>query len=182
VGNLMNIQNAIDALQQLAPLAYAEDFDNVGLLCGDASAGLTGILVAHDALEDVISEAVEKKCNLVVCFHPIVFSGIKKFTPDNYVNRALIKAIRHDIAIFSVHTALDNHIEGVNKILCDALGLSNAKVLLPKKSFIQKLVTFAPESSVDDVREALFAAGAGNIGNYDRCSFNSAGTGTFRGN
>lgn len=178
----MTIQYAINRLEELAPLAYAEEYDNVGLLCGDATRELSGILVAHDALESVIEEAIANHCNLVVCFHPIVFSGIKKFRPDNYVNRALIKAIRHDIAIFALHTAFDNHREGVNKILCDALGLKNPKILVPRKSFIRKLITFAPTTSADEVREALFAAGAGNIGNYDRCSFNSPGTGTFRGN
>lgn len=166
----------------MAPLAYAEDFDNVGLLVGNPDADVTGILVSHDAIESVIDEAIARKCNLVVCFHPILFSGLKKITGANYVERAVVKAIRNDIAIYSVHTALDNHKNGVNKIFCDALGLANTKILIPKKDFIHKLVTFAPIENAPKVREALFAAGAGNIGNYDRCSFNSSGTGTYRGN
>jgi len=178
----MKINDCLVLLEEMAPLAYAEDFDNVGLLVGDASADLTGILVCHDALETVIDEAIQKKCNLVVCFHPILFSGLKKITGKNYVERAVLKAIRHDIAIYAVHTALDNHRHGVNKIFCDALGLKNTRILVPKKDFIRKLVTYTIPENADAVRRALFAAGAGSIGNYSECSFNSEGIGTYRGN
>lgn len=169
-------------LEDLAPLAYAEDFDNVGLLVGDADQDITGVLVCHDALEKVIDEAIEKKCNLVVCFHPILFSGIKKITGSNYVERAVTKAIKNDIAIYAVHTALDNHKNGVNKIFCDAIGLKNTNILIPKKQFIQKLVTYTIPENAEQVRNALFGAGAGNIGNYENCSFNSQGIGTYMGN
>ena len=131
----MQLSEITKYLEQLAPLAYAEDFDNVGLLTSHTN-DITGILVCHDALEEVIDEAIAKKCNLVVCFHPILFSGLKKITGKNYVERAVIKAIKNDIAIYSVHTALDNHQNGVNKIFCDALGLINTKVLIPKQNFI----------------------------------------------
>lgn len=178
----MKIKEIFPLLEEMAPLAYAEDFDNVGLLTGNADAELTGILVCHDALESVIDEAVAKQCNLVVCFHPILFSGLKKITGKDYVERAVIKSIKHDICIYSVHTALDNHKNGVNKILSDALGLTDTKILIPKKDFIQKLVTYAPVENADAVRKALFSAGAGQIGNYEDCSFNSSGTGTYRGN
>lgn len=178
----MKLQDILGVLEHMAPTAYAEDFDNVGLLCGDTQQTITGILVCHDALENIIDEAITQRCNLVVCFHPIVFSGLKKITGKNYVERAFLKAIKNDIAIYAVHTALDNHKDGVNKILCDALGLENAKTLIPKRDFIKKLVTYAPVENAAAVREALFAAGAGNIGNYDHCSFNSEGTGTYRGN
>ena len=166
----------------MAPLAYAEDFDNVGLLVGNADAEATGILVCHDALESVIDEAVAKKCNLVVCFHPILFSGLKKITGKSYVERAVIKAIKNDIAIYAVHTALDNHKHGVNKICCDALGLVHTKILVPKPNFIQKLVTYTLPENVEALRNALFDAGAGKIGNYEDCSFNSKGIGTYMGN
>ncbi|HLN94135.1 MAG TPA: Nif3-like dinuclear metal center hexameric protein [Flavobacterium sp.] len=178
----MTLKDCLAVLEEMAPLAYAEDFDNVGLLVGDAAADVTGILVCHDALEAVIDEAVAKKCNLVVCFHPILFSGLKKITGKNYVERAVIKAIRHNIAIYAVHTALDNHRNGVNKIFCDALGLTNTRILVPKKDFIRKLVTYTVPENADALRQALFAAGAGNIGNYSECSFNSEGIGTYRGN
>lgn len=177
----MKITDILNILEQMAPTAYAEDFDNVGLLVGDKNTQATGVLVYHDALESVIDEAIEKNCNLVVCFHPILFSGIKKITGKNYVERAVIKAIKNDIAIYAVHTALDNHKHGVNKIFCDALGLTNTKVLVPKSNFIHKLVTFTIPENVEKLRNALFDAGAGNIGNYENCSFNSQGIGTYQG-
>ena len=178
----MKIKEIISVLEEMAPLAYAEDFDNVGLLVGDQETEATGVLVCHDALENVIEEAITKKCNLVVCFHPILFSGLKKITGKNYVERAVIKAIKNDIAIYAVHTALDNHQEGVNKIFCDTLGLMNTKVLIPKHNFIRKLVTYTIPENAEEVRNALFDAGAGTIGNYENCSFNSKGIGTYMGN
>ncbi|MES2811734.1 MAG: Nif3-like dinuclear metal center hexameric protein [Bacteroidota bacterium] len=178
----MKIKEILSILEEMAPLAYAEDFDNVGLLVGDSNSEATGVLVCHDALESVIDEAIEKKHNLVVCFHPILFSGIKKITGKNYVERSILKAIKNDIAIYAVHTALDNHQNGVNKIFCDALGLINTKVLVPKQNFIQKLVTYTIPENVEKLRNAMFDAGAGKIGNYEDCSFNSKGIGTYMGN
>lgn len=178
----MKIIEIISVLEEMAPLAYAEDFDNVGLLVGDQELAATGILVCHDALENIIDEAIAKKCNLVVCFHPILFSGLKKITGRNYVERAVIKAIKNNIAIYAVHTALDNHQDGVNKIFSDALGLVDTKILIPKQHFIRKLVTYTIPENAEEVRNALFDAGAGNIGNYENCSFNSKGIGTYMGN
>jgi dinuclear metal center YbgI/SA1388 family protein len=178
----MKIKEILTILEEMAPLAYAEDFDNVGLLVGNQNDEATGVLVCHDALESVIDEAIAKKCNLVVCFHPILFSGLKKITGKNYVERAVLKAIKNDISIYAVHTALDNHKNGVNKIFCNALGLKNTKVLVPKQNFIQKLVTYTIPENVEKVRNALFDAGAGKIGNYEDCSFNSQGIGTYMGN
>lgn len=178
----MKIKEILSVLEEMAPLAYAEDFDNVGLLVGDQNADASGVLVCHDALENVIDEAIAKKCNLIVCFHPILFSGIKKLTGKNYVERSLIKAIKNDIAIYAVHTALDNHRDGVNKIFCDALGLVHTSILIPKQNFIRKLVTYTILENAEKVRNALFDAGAGNIGNYEDCSFNSKGIGTYMGN
>lgn len=178
----MKIKEIITVLEEMAPLAYAEDFDNVGLLLGNQEDEATGVLVCHDALESVIEEAIAKNCNLVVCFHPILFSGIKKITGKNYVERSVLKAIKNDIAIYAVHTALDNHKNGVNKIFCEALGLINTKILVPKPNFIQKLVTYTIPENVEQVRNALFNAGAGKIGNYDDCSFTSQGIGTYMGN
>jgi dinuclear metal center YbgI/SA1388 family protein len=178
----MKIKEILSVLEEMAPLAFAEDFDNVGLLVGDQNADATGVLVCHDALENVIDEAIAKKCNLVVCFHPILFSGLKKITGKNYVERSIIKAIKNDIAIYAVHTALDNHQDGVNKIFCDALGLKKTKVLIPKPNFIRKLITYTIPENAEKLRNALFDAGAGNIGNYEDCSFNSKGIGTYMGN
>ncbi len=178
----MKIKELFPILEEMAPLAYAEDFDNVGLLVGNAENELSGILVCHDALESVVDEAINKGCNLVLCFHPIIFSGLKKITGKNYVERSVIKAIQNNIAIYAVHTALDNHKNGVNKIFCDALGLKNTRILVPKPNFIQKLVTYTVPENVEQVRNALFDAGAGKIGNYEDCSFNSQGIGTYMGN
>ena len=178
----MKIKELFPILEEMAPLAYAEDFDNVGLLVGNSQTNVTGILVCHDALENVIDEAIAKNCNLIVCFHPIIFSGLKKITGSNYVERVVLKAIKNDIAIYAVHTALDNHPQGVNKIFCDALGLINTKILVPKPNFIQKLVTYTFPDNAEVVLQALFEAGAGQIGNYTECSFSTTGIGTFKGN
>jgi dinuclear metal center YbgI/SA1388 family protein len=178
----MKIKEIITVLEEMAPLAYAEDFDNVGLLVGNAEQEATGVLVCHDALEKVIEEAIAKNCNLVVCFHPILFTGLKKITGKNYVERVLIKAIKNDIAIYAVHTALDNHQDGVNRIFCNALELTNTKILIPKTHFIRKLVTYTIAENAEKLRNALFDAGAGSIGNYENCSFNSKGIGTYMGN
>ena len=178
----MILKEIISILEEMAPLAYAEDFDNVGLLIGNPETEIDGVIVCHDALESVIDEAIARKCNLIVCFHPIIFSGLKKITGKNYVERAVLKAIKNDVAIYAVHTALDNHPKGVNKIFCEALELENTKILIPKENMIRKLVTFTIPENSEELRNALFDAGAGNIGNYENCSFNSKGIGTYMGN
>ena len=178
----MKIKDLYPILEELAPLAYAEDFDNVGLLVGDKENEITGILVCHDALESVVDEAITTNCNLIICFHPILFSGLKKITGKNYVEKSVIKAIKNDIAIYAVHTALDNHKNGVNKIFCDALRLKNCKILIPKTNFIQKLITYTTPENADKLRNSLFQSGAGTIGNNENCSFNSIGFSTYQGN
>ncbi|MCB9425725.1 MAG: Nif3-like dinuclear metal center hexameric protein [Flavobacteriales bacterium] len=177
----MKIHEVFPILEELAPLAYAESFDNVGLLVGNQEDVLSGILVCHDALEEVVEEAISHKCNLIVCFHPILFAPIKKLTGKNYVERAILKAIKNDVAIYAIHTALDNHHKGVNKIFCDALGLVNTKILVPKEKFIKKLEVYTVPENEEQLRNSLFAAGAGRIGNYDNCSFNLTGIGTYQG-
>jgi len=178
----MQIKDVIQYMEELAPLAYAESYDNVGLLVGNKSTELTGILITHDTLEEVVDEAIAKKCNLIVSFHPIVFSGIKKFNGQDYVNRVIVKAIKNDIAIYATHTALDNVQNGVNSTICDRLNLINRETLIPKSDFIYKLTTYVPDVNADKLRNTLFIAGAGNIGNYDECSFNISGKGTYKGN
>jgi len=178
----MQIKDVIQYMEELAPLAYAESYDNVGLLVGNKNTALTGILITHDTLEEVVDEAIIKKCNLIVSFHPIVFSGIKKFNGQNYVNRVIMKAIKNDIGIYATHTALDNVQNGVNSTICDRLNLINREILIPKTDFIYKLTTYVPDINADKLRSTLFATGAGNIGNYDECSFNISGKGTYKGN
>ena len=176
----MQIREVIQHLENLAPTAYAEDFDNVGLLVGHQNTKVTGVLVTLDTLEHIVDEAIENNCNLIVSFHPIVFKGLKKFNGNNYVERVVMKAIKHDIAIFAIHTALDNAINGVNDMICEQLGLSNRKILIPQNKTIKKLVTYAPIAEAQNLKTKLFEAGAGNIGNYDNCSFSSEGIGTFK--
>ncbi len=176
----MNVQDVIDILEEIAPLSYSESFDNTGLLVGDAQQKVSGILVTLDTLEEVIDEAIENNCNLIVSFHPIIFSGLKSITGKNYVERTVLKAIKNDIAIFAIHTALDNNWLGVNHGICERLGLKKIRSLIPQKHSIEKLITFVPKAQADKVRNALFTAGAGGIGNYDHCSFNIDGTGTFK--
>lgn len=178
----MIIKQVIDTLEELAPLYYAEDFDNVGLLVGNANNEVSGILVTLDTLENVVEEAIAKKCNLIVSFHPIIFGGLKKITGSNYVQRVVIKAIKHDIAIYSMHTALDNSNKGVNAKICEVLGLQNPSILIPKAGTIRKLTTYVPKENAHALKTALFHAGAGNIGNYSNCSFTVDGTGSYKAN
>ncbi|EDP71557.1 hypothetical protein FBALC1_03697 [Flavobacteriales bacterium ALC-1] len=178
----MIIQDVINHLHSLAPLAYAEDFDNVGLLVGNKNQSVSGILVTLDTLEAVVDEAIDNNCNLIVSFHPIIFKGLKKLTGKTYVERVVIKAIQNNIAIFSIHTALDNAIEGVNSIICDQLGLKNKSILIPQSGTIKKLQTYVPKTNAEELRQALFNAGAGMLGNYESCSFNVDGEGTYLGN
>ena len=178
----MIVQDVINHLKELAPLSYAEDFDNVGLLIGDRNAKVTGIIVTLDTLEEVVDEAIHNNCNLIVSFHPIIFSGLKKITGKTYVERVVLRAIKNEISIYAVHTALDNSSMGVSNMICEKLNLFNRQILIPKSNTIKKLTTYVPKIEAEVLRNALFAAGAGNIGNYNNCSFNAEGIGTYKGN
>ena len=178
----MIVQDVINHLEELAPLTYAEDFDNVGLLVGNKNEKITGVLVTLDTLEAVVDEAIRENCNLIISFHPIIFKGLKKLTGKNYVERVVMKAIKHDIAIYTMHTALDNAIYGVNDMICNQLKLINKHILIPQSETIKKLTTYVPKDEAEQLRTALFNVGAGSIGNYNDCSFNVVGYGTFNGN
>lgn len=178
----MILKHIIAELEKFAPLAYQESYDNCGLLTGNKELKVTGAILCLDCTEAVVEEAIQKKCNLIIAHHPIVFTGLKKLNGNNYVERTVIKAIQHNIAIYACHTNLDNVRLGVNKKIADKLGLINTRILSPKKSLLKKLVTFVPPTHLDSIRNGLFEAGAGNIGNYDECSFVLEGTGSFRGN
>ncbi len=178
----MTIRDITTCIEKIAPLNYAEGFDNVGLLVGNYDVQVTGVLVTLDTLENIIDEAIENNCNLIVSFHPILFSGLKKLNGKNYVERVILKAVKNDIAIYAMHTALDNSFQGVNAKICEVLGLQNRKVLIPQKNTIKKLTSYVPHDNAEAVRTALFKAGAGTIGNYDNCSFNTEGYGTYKGN
>lgn len=177
----MLLKEITNELEKFAPLSYQESYDNCGLLTGHKDQELTGALLCLDCTEAIIDEAIQKKCNLIIAHHPIIFSGLKKINGNNYVERTIIKAIQNNIAIYACHTNLDNVKLGVNKKIADKLGLINQNILAPKKSLLKKLVTFVPATHLENVRESLFQAGAGNIGNYDSCSFMTEGLGSFKG-
>lgn len=176
----MKINNIIQVLEQLAPPLLQESYDNAGLITGSALWECNGVICTLDATEAVILEAKEKGCNLVVAHHPIVFGGIKKLNGKNYVEKAVIAAIKNDIAIYAIHTNLDNIIHGVNNRIADKIGLINRSILAPKAGLLMKLYSFVPHAAAEKLRNALFAAGAGDIGHYSHCSFSGEGTGSFR--
>ena len=176
----MKISEIIQHLETFAPVYFQESYDNAGLIVGESSAECTGIITSLDATEAVIEEAIRKNCNLVVAHHPIIFRGLKKLNGKNYVERTVLKAIKNDIAIYAIHTNLDNVKKGVNKKIAEKIGLQNLQILQPKENIVKKLITFAPLDKAEDLRKALFSAGAGHLGKYSECSFNSEGTGTFK--
>ncbi|GMQ23401.1 Nif3-like dinuclear metal center hexameric protein [Algoriphagus sp. oki45] len=173
------IQDILAYLERVAPSAYQEDYDNATLICGDRNAEVKGVLCTLDCTEEVVLEAKAKGANLIVAHHPIVFRGLKSLTGKNYVERTVISAIKNDIAIFAIHTNLDHVAQGVNKRIADRLGLRETKILKPKKQTLSKLVFFVPPKDKEPVLEALFEAGAGQIGEYKDCSFQLEGMGTF---
>jgi len=177
----MKIKEVIELLELLASPSLQEGYDNAGLITGDENCECKGILVSLDATEAVIKEAVNKKCNLIVSHHPIVFSGLKNITGKNYVQKAVISAIKNDIALYAIHTNLDNLLTGVNGRIASLLDLKNISVLSSKENQLKKLYTFVPTENTEEVRQSIFKAGGGHIGNYEECSFNVQGFGTFKG-
>jgi dinuclear metal center YbgI/SA1388 family protein len=178
----MLVQDIAKIFEQFAPLQLQESYDNAGLCLGNPQCEVEGILLCIDITEAVIDEAISKKCNLIISHHPLIFAGLKKIIGKNYIERCVIKAVQNNIAIYSAHTNADAVINGVNTKICEKLGLLNCKILSPIKNNLVKLAVFVPESHVQIVRDEIFKAGAGHIGNYDCCSFNTPGKGTFRGN
>jgi len=178
----MNIKQITNFLESYAPLEYQESYDNCGLIIGDANAEVKGALITLDCTEAIIDEAIATGCNLVIAHHPIIFSGLKKLNGSNYIERAVIKAIKNDIAIYAIHTNLDNLHNGVSAKIAEKLGLENCKILAPKSDLLRQLVVYCPNANAETLKTALFEAGAGTIGDYDQCSFTSIGKGTFRAN
>lgn len=176
----MKIKDIINVLETLAAPVLQESYDNSGLITGTPETECTGIICCLDTIEAVIEEAVSKGCNMVVAHHPIIFKGLKRITGSNYVERTIIKAIKHDIAVYAIHTNLDNVINGVSGMMAQKLGLQHTLPLLPQAGKLKKLFSFAPKADAEKVRAAIFKAGAGHIGNYSECSFNAEGTGTFK--
>lgn len=175
----MKIKEIVSALERFAPLPLQDGFDNAGLQIGLTEAEATGALLCLDVTEAVLDEAIALGYNLVVAHHPLLFKGCKSITGRDYVERCILKAIKNDIVIYAAHTNMDNAWGGVNFKIAEKLGLKNVRVLEPKENTLLKLVTFVPVAKADEVRNALFAAGCGCIGNYDSCSYNVEGEGTF---
>lgn len=176
----MKIKEIVSALERFAPLPLQDGFDNAGLQIGLTDAETTGALLCLDVTEPVLDEAIAAGYNLVISHHPLIFKGYKSITGKDYVERCILKAIKNDIAIYSAHTNLDNAPGGVNFKIAEKIGLTNVHILDEKENSLVKLVTFVPSAHAETVRKALFSAGCGNIGNYDSCSYNLEGEGTFR--
>ncbi len=175
----MKVKDVTNYLETIAPLTLQEGYDNSGLLVGSYYSNLKGILVSLDITLEIIDEAIEKGCNLIVAHHPLIFSGIKNITDDNSISKCIIKAIKNNINLYAIHTNLDNVIHGVNGRIADLIGLNNREVLLPKENLF-KVAVFVPLSYQDSVLNAMFEAGAGHIGNYSNCSFSMEGVGSFK--
>lgn len=177
---MIKIKDVTNYLENLAPKTSQEAYDNSGLIVGEPSSEVSSVLVCLDCTEEVVQEAIDKGANLIVAHHPVIFKGLKKLTGSNYVERTVIMAIKHDIAIYAIHTNLDNYRFGVNYEIANRLGLKKVEVLAPKNDVLNKLEVFVPIASIELVREAMFLAGAGEIGNYSECSFDITGTGSFK--
>ncbi len=176
----MILREISQVLENYAPLEFQEEYDNAGLIIGNPETKISGVLITLDITGEVLDEAIQNNCNLVISHHPLIFTGLKRLVGGNSVQRLTVKAIQNQIAIYAMHTNLDNSINGLNDWVCSLLGIKNCRILSPGKGLLSKLVTFCPVNYADRVRRALFEAGAGHIGNYDCCSFNHTGEGTFR--
>lgn len=176
----MILSQITNYLDELFPAALQESYDNCGLLLGNPEMEISAALICLDITSEVLDEAIEKNCNLIISHHPLIFSGLKSLTGRNETERMVLRCITERIAVFALHTNLDNHNEGVNRHICEKLGLSEVRILRPVSDTLRKLVTFCPAAYAEKLREALFNAGAGYIGKYDSCSFNLQGEGTFR--
>ncbi len=179
---MTKIKDVTTYLETIAPLSLQEKYDNCGLLTGDGQQTITGVLLTLDCTEAVVEEALDTQCNLIIAHHPIIFNGLKKITGKTYVERTVIKAIRNQIAIYAIHTNLDNVLTGVNNRFAQHLGLKNIRILSHKPGMLRKLVSFVPPTHQAQVLEAVFQAGAGKIGNYSGCSFTTTGMGSFTPN
>jgi dinuclear metal center YbgI/SA1388 family protein len=176
----MKIREIASCLEKFAPLALQETYDNSGLLIGDPESEVSAALICVDITMDILEEAIRVKADLIVSHHPLIFSGLKSLTGKTETERIVIRALKNNIAVYAIHTNLDNLDRGVNALLCEKLGIEETAILRPRHGNLNKLVTFCPDDHAVELREALFSAGAGHIGNYDSCSYNLEGFGTFR--
>jgi dinuclear metal center YbgI/SA1388 family protein len=176
----MKLKDLCSFLDSAIPLSFQEGYDNAGLQVGLPDKEISSVLITLDVTEEVLDEAGYAGCDVIISHHPLIFIGIKQLSERSATERILLKAIKQDVAIYSAHTNLDALENGVSRKMAEKLVLKNIKVLVPLKNKLLKLVTFIPENHLEKVREALFGAGAGVIGGYDKCSFSTQGTGSFR--
>lgn len=185
----LTVADLVGWLKSCAPLQLAEDWDNVGLLVGDSFRRVERVLTCLTLTADVAVEAIERRAQLVVTHHPLPFQPIKQLTAQTPAGEVLLPLVAAGIAVYSAHTAYDSAARGINQQLAERLGLTAIKPLRPYAEAAHptsladdiKLVCFVPESALRAVQDAVWAAGAGRIGEYEQCSFFGAGTGTFRG-
>ncbi|MCH5319750.1 MAG: Nif3-like dinuclear metal center hexameric protein [Paramuribaculum sp.] len=177
---MTTIRDIISLIEDFAPSALQESYDNCGLQVGDATLECTGALLCVDARPEIVEEAKRKGLNLIICHHPLFFKGLKRIIGNTQVEKTAWAAIKHDIAIYASHTSLDNARGGVSFSMAEALGLNNIRFLSPQDDKILKLSVWIPRAHALDLRDQLFMAGCGQLGNYDNCSFSVEGTGTFR--
>jgi dinuclear metal center YbgI/SA1388 family protein len=178
----MQIQDITRFLEAKFPLQLQESYDNSGLIYGRAEQEVTGVLISLDVTEAIVEEALSNQCNLIIAHHPVVFKGIKRLNGKTLVERVLERCIQNGIALYAIHTNLDNHIEGVNYKIAQKLGLTDCRILRPMAAQLFKLEVYVPQEDFEGLDAAILAAGAGQIGNYQDCHFRTLGTGTFRPN
>lgn len=176
----MKCKELFNAIEREIPLSWQENYDNCGLQIGNPDDEIRGIVYTLDITPEVISQAVSERCNVVISHHPFIFQGLKNINLANTNGQIIETCIRENITIYSAHTNFDKHPSGVSAALANAIGLDNPEILSPENGMLKKLVTYCPEAQAESVRNALFSAGAGHIGNYDSCSFNAPGRGSFR--
>ena len=182
--NGLKVRDIVRLLEDWAPPVLQESYDNSGLIVGDRNMPITKVIISLDCTEDVVAEAEAEGAQMIVSHHPIVFKGLKTFTGSSYVEKTVVRAIKSNIALYSIHTNLDNIFSGVNFQLASSLGClpDSLKILRPKAELLDSVVVFAPVDAADKVRQAMHTAGAGSIGDYDNCSFSTIGNGAFRPN
>lgn len=176
----MLVSDIIAAIEEYAPLSLQESYDNSGLQVGDRAQVVTAVLLCTDVTEEIIGEAVARGANLIISHHPLLFHGLKHLTGRNPIERIVRAAVKRDIAIYSSHTSMDNATGGVSFKMAEKIGLGNVSVMLPQPGQLYKLVVFVPIKEAARVRDAMFAAGAGRLGDYDSCSYALEGKGSFR--
>lgn len=175
----MKVKEIASAIERVAPLYLQESYDNAGMQVGDPDSVITGVVLCTDVRECIVDEAIACGANLIISHHPLIFHGLKKLTGRNYVERTVLKAIRHGVSIYCAHTNLDNARGGVSYKMAEKLGMKNVEVLDPQVGTQRKIVVFVPQAQAADVEQAMWRAGAGTLGDYDRCSYRVEGEGRF---